>query len=145
MVALRGGSSNHSSRFRRLADSMPTLLRRQMPLKITRTRQAQRRLTSEQVEQLVVEYQAGDSMQNLASKWRMHRTTVADHLRRAGVAVREGGIPAERLDEAIRLYGEGRSCQRLARLYGCNSETVRQALKRAGVSLRSPWERPHQA
>jgi DNA-binding CsgD family transcriptional regulator len=107
-----------------------------------RTRQAQRRLTSEQIDQLVGDYEAGDSMQNLARIWRLHRTTVADHLRRAGVVVRDRGIPAEKIDEAIRLYSEGCSCQRLAKLYGCNSETVRQALKRAGVSLRSPWERP---
>jgi hypothetical protein len=53
-------------------------------------------------------------MLQLAKSWHLHRTTVAEHLRRAGVAVRQRGLPAERLDEAVRLYAEGWSCQRLA-------------------------------
>jgi lambda repressor-like predicted transcriptional regulator len=81
-------------------------------------------------------------MQLLAEHWNLHRTTVSEHLRRAGVALRRQGVPAEQIDEAIRLYGEGWSCQRLAERYGCNDETVRQALKRAGVALRAAWERP---
>jgi hypothetical protein len=39
----------------------------------------------------------------LAKRWRLHRTTVAEHLRRAGVEIRQRGIPLEKLDEAIRL------------------------------------------
>jgi hypothetical protein len=80
-------------------------------------------------------------MLQLAKRWGVHRTTIAEHLRRAGVAVRERGISAERLDEAIRLYAEGWSCQRLGERYDCNSETVRQRLKSAGVIMRAPWER----
>jgi lambda repressor-like predicted transcriptional regulator len=78
-------------------------------------------------------------MQKLAERWNLHRTTVAEHLHRAGVAVRQRGIPAEMLDEAIRLYGEGWSCQRLAERYGCSAETVRQVLRKSSVRLRSPW------
>ena len=81
-------------------------------------------------------------MQLLAKQWGLHRTTVAGHLRRAGVELRRQGIPAERLDEAVRLYGEGWSCQGLAERYGCEDETVRQKLKAAGVRMRKPWERP---
>jgi DNA-binding CsgD family transcriptional regulator len=80
-------------------------------------------------------------MHELADRWGLHRTTVAGHLRRAGVALRRRGIPTERLTEAISLYGEGWSCQRLAERFGCDDETVRQALKRTGVTLRAPWER----
>jgi hypothetical protein len=101
----------------------------------------QRRLKPEQVDQLVAEYQTGESMLYLAKRWQMHRTTVADHLRRAGVAVRERGIPADRLGEAIKLYADGWSCKRLADHFDCDDETVRQTLKRAGVKLRAPWER----
>ncbi len=90
---------------------------------------------------LVCEYEAGDDMTALAVRWDLHRTTVAGHLRRAGVALRRQGVPAEMLAEAVRLYGNGWSLQRLAERYGCDDETVRQALKRAGVKLRSPWER----
>lgn len=80
-------------------------------------------------------------MKDLANQWRLHRTTVAAHLRQAGVALRRRGVPDAQLSEAVRLYGEGWSCQRLAERYHCDDETVRQALKRASVRLRRPWER----
>jgi DNA-directed RNA polymerase specialized sigma24 family protein len=140
MVALKGGSSNHTSLLRRLAQNLPTLLRGRLRTKTIRKRQVQRRLSPPQQKKLVAEYQAGDSMQKLAKRWHLHRTTVTERLRQAGVAVRRG-IPLERFDEAISLYGEGWSCQRLARRYGCDDETVRQTLRRAGVRLRQPWER----
>jgi hypothetical protein len=89
-----------------------------------RKRQVQRRLTPKEIEQLLTEYRAGDSMQELARKWRLHRTTVTEHLRRSSIAVRHRGIPTERLDESIRHYGHGWSCQRLAERYGCDDETM---------------------
>ncbi|PLS80658.1 hypothetical protein CYG49_04565 [Candidatus Saccharibacteria bacterium] len=142
MVGLTGGSSKQSVLLRRLAEGLPALLRRRhgrtRPVK---PRQPQRRLTAEQVEQLVREYEAGNDMTMLATRWGLHRTTVAGHLRRAGVTLRRQGIPDERLGEAVRLYEDGWSCQRLADRYKCDDETVRQALKRAGVRLRAPWER----
>jgi transposase-like protein len=104
-------------------------------------RQTQRRLNPEQVDQLIAEYQTGDSMLQLAKRWGLHRTTVAEHLRRAGVVVKQRGVPPEWLHEAIRLYKDGWSCQRLAERFRCDDETVRQTLKRHGVQLRSPWDR----
>jgi hypothetical protein len=80
-------------------------------------------------------------MKVLAARWGLHRTTVAGHLRQAGVKLRRQGVPPERLGEAVRLYDEGWSCQRLAERYGCDDETVRQALKQAGVRMRAPWQR----
>ncbi|MEX5718205.1 hypothetical protein [Geodermatophilus maliterrae] len=91
---------------------------------------------------MVREYEAGDAMTVLATRWGLHRTTVAEHLRRAGVALRRQGVSAEQLDVAIRLYGKGWSLQRLAERYDCDDETVRQSLKRAGVTMRTPWQRP---
>jgi hypothetical protein len=93
------------------------------------------------VEILVAEYWAGADMKELAFRWELHRTTVAGHLRQAGIALRRQGIPDELRDEAIQLYGEGWSCQRLADRYDGDDETVRQALRRVGVQLRKPWER----
>jgi len=138
MVELRGGSSNFdtAARLRRLVEALPTVLRRRRLSRTTRKRQIQRRLTPEQVEQLLTKYRAGASMQQLVRKWRLHRTTVASHLRLAGVPLRRQGIPPDRLLEAVRLYGEGWSCQRLGERYGCNAETVRQTLKSAGLTMR---------
>lgn len=139
-----GSSSKQSALVSRLSASQPALLasstdHRQGPS--VRQRQTQRRLTAEQLKQLIAEYEAGASMKELATRWNLHRTTVAAQLRQAGVQLRRQGVPDTLLDEAIRLYGEGWSCRRLAERYGCDAETVRQALRRAGVRLRSPWER----
>ncbi len=73
-------------------------------------------------------------MKQLATRWQLHRTTVAAHLRLSGVQLRRQGLPANRVDEAIRLYGEGWSCERLAERYHCDDETIRQSLKRAGAT-----------
>jgi hypothetical protein len=93
MVALRGGSSNFdaANRLRRLAQELPALLRRRIRKSRTRKRQVQRRLTPAQVEQLIGEYQSGDNILKLAKRWRLHRTTVAEHLRRSGISVRKRG------------------------------------------------------
>ena len=142
IVALTGGSSNQAPRLRQLAGELSSLLRRRLrKAKRSKPRQAQHRLTSKHRDQLVAEYLSGASMLALAKRWGLHRTTVAEHLRRAGVGIRQRGIPAEKLNEAIRLYTEGWSCQRLAERYDCDDETVRQTLKRAGTTLRAPWER----
>lgn len=105
------------------------------------SRSTQRRLTYDQVAQLVAEYQAGADMRELAVRWQVHGTTVAGHLRRAGVELRRQGLSEEQLTEAVRLYGEGWSLQRLAERYVCDAETVRTYLGRAGMRMRRPWER----
>jgi transposase-like protein len=93
------------------------------------------------VQQLVADYEAGASVQDLAARWGIHRTTVAAQLRQADVRLRRQGVPDELLDEAIRLYNDGSSCQRLAERFGCNATTVWKVLQQAGVRLRAPWAR----
>jgi lambda repressor-like predicted transcriptional regulator len=127
---------------RQLAEDLAGLLRgRPRRAKQSKPQQIQRRLTIQHREQMVAEYLSGASMLALARQWGLHRTTVAEQLRRAGVEIRQRGIPLEKLDEAIRLYEKGWSCVRLAELYNCDDETVRQTLRRAGVRLRAPWDR----
>jgi hypothetical protein len=55
---------------------------------------------------LVFPYRVCANMLAVAKRWGLYRTTVAEHLPRAGVAVRRRCIPADKLDEAIRLYAE---------------------------------------
>ncbi len=143
-MGLTGASSKQNAQVRRLAEGLPHLLTG--PLGSTapaaRVRQVQHRLTSEQVEQLVHQYESGEDMKQLAVRWGLHRSTVAGHLKRVGVALRRQGLSGEQLAEAVRLYGEGWSLQRLGERYGCDPETVRKNLKRSGVCIRRPWVRP---
>ncbi len=69
----------------------------------------------------------------LAAFWRVHRYTVARHLRDAGVEPRSDGIDAEQLIEAVQLYGDGWSIRRLAAQYDRSYEAVRRALLREAV------------
>lgn len=52
----------------------------------------QRRLTDVQIDHLVREYQAGATMSDLARSLGMHRLTVAQHLKRRGVKLRQVGL-----------------------------------------------------
>ncbi len=143
-MVLTGTSSKQQALVSRLAAAQPALIvgpidsQRGAP---ARQRQVQRRLTSDQVQQLVTEYEAGIGVQDLATRWSIHRTTVATQLRQAGVLARRRGLTEEARAEAVRLYAEGWSCQRLAERYGCNATTVWSVLRRANVQLRAPWER----
>jgi hypothetical protein len=112
---LTGGSSKLSGLLRRLGADLPALLAAP-PASGTapaRERQQQRRLTPEQIGELVEQYVSGDDMRVLAERWCMHRTTVAGHLQRAGAELRRQGLDDQQLKEAIRLYGEGWSLERL--------------------------------
>jgi hypothetical protein len=99
LVTLRGGSSNHRSQFKRLPDGLPSLLRRRMLPKTMPKRQVQRRLTADGAMRMVAEYQAGDRLQTLAKRWNIHRTTVTDHLHRAGM---QFGNAASRLSDSMK-------------------------------------------
>ncbi len=140
-VVLTGGSSKFLAQLRGLADCLQTLAVPEERTVPPLARPVQRRLTAAQVAELVAEYQAGADMKELAVRWHAHRTTVAGHLRRAGVELRRQGLSEDQLGEAVRLYGEGWSLLRLADRYGCDAETVRSHLKQAGVRMRQPWER----
>ena len=135
MAALRGGSLIQTSRFSRLADALPTFAGPWLRSRHVRKRQVQRRLTP-RIEQLLTEYRAGDSTQELARDWRLHRTTVKSICADQALRFDTTGF-RQRLDEVIRLCGDGRSCQRLAERYGGDDETVLQSLKRLGVACGS--------
>lgn len=61
-MALTGTPSKFSTQVEHLAAGLPDLLKRRTQTKHVRQRQAQRRLTPEQMAQLAAEYEAGDSM-----------------------------------------------------------------------------------
>jgi len=88
-----------------------------------------------------MEYQAGDDMRVLAKRWDVHRSTIATHLKRAGICLRRKGLSEAQVIKSIELYAKGWSCQRLAEQFGCDDGTIWQALRRNRVVLRAPWER----
>lgn len=100
-----------------------------------RRRQNQVRLSSAQVDVLLEHYDQGEGINRLAARFGIHRTTVMEHLDRAGVGRRVGLIDRH-LQEARQLYESGLSLAKVAQHFSVDGETVRQAFKRAGVPLR---------
>jgi lambda repressor-like predicted transcriptional regulator len=98
-----------------------------------------RKLSPAERTNLAEEYRFGTSALGLARKYKMHRRTVAAHLEREGVAVREQLKVTPRLIEwAKQLYANGQSLSAIGKQLGVEASTVGKALKRAGVKLRPP-------
>ena len=97
-MVLTGGSSKLVAQLRYLARALPPLIEAPEQPTQALTRRTQRRLAADQAAQLVAEYQAGADMKDLATRWGVHRTTVAGHLRRAGVDLRRQGLSDEQLN-----------------------------------------------
>jgi hypothetical protein len=80
-------------------------------------------------------------MRELAVRFKIHRTTVSDHLRRQGVDARVQGLTEEQAVMAAGLYSQGWSLARLGVRFGVDGMTIRGALLQLGVKMRRPHER----
>lgn len=102
------------------------------------------KLLSDQVKELIAFYEQGDSLLQLSRRFGIHRGTVKDHLRRAGVAIRPGNVAKlsdEDKNEIARLYKAGLSIHKLALRFGVTDNPVHSALKERGVRMRDPHGR----
>lgn len=102
------------------------------------------KLVRDQVKQLIGLYERGDSIYELSRRFGIHRGTVKEHLRRAGIEIRPGNqakLTAEDKDEIARLYNNGLSIHKLALRFGVTDNPVHHALKERGVRMRSPNEK----
>jgi lambda repressor-like predicted transcriptional regulator len=101
--------------------------RRQRPPK-----QAQTRLSADQVDQLVAAHRGGVGVKKLAVRFGIHRDTVHNLLVREGAFRRRGIHPGD-FPEVIRLYQEGWSMARLASKFDVSPSTVTNTLRKMGV------------
>jgi hypothetical protein len=102
------------------------------------SRQVQRRLLPEEVEELVAAYVAGATALALAGKHSIHRTTVLALLERQQVSMRGRVLTPDHIERAVSSYASGRSCASIGKELQVNPETIRQALLKAGVAMRRP-------
>lgn len=78
-------------------------------------------------------------MPRLAIHYGIHRGTVKDNLRRAGIEIRPGNVAKlseEDREEIARLYEAGLSIHKLALRFGVTDNPVHKALKECGVRMR---------
>jgi len=85
---------------------------------------------------LVVRYQAGAKIRELADEFDVHKHTVSAHLARRGIATRIGGrvIDAAAAQEIIRLYAGGLTMGEIGAELGVAQSTVSRALGRLRTS-----------
>lgn len=98
--------------------------------------QRQRRLTKQQTESLVAEYEAGALVIQLATNYKISRQTVSNMLRRRQVALRPKGLSGEQIQAAVVLYAQGASVATIGKALGVDGKTVWSRLKEQGVEMR---------
>jgi hypothetical protein len=98
----------------------------------------QRRLSGTERDELVRRYRAGESIDGLADELGLHRTTVINHLDRAGVARRRTArkMTDESVTCAAAPYQAGAPLAIVAERFGVHVRTLAKELRRAGTPLR---------
>ena len=99
------------------------------------------RLTPTQITGLVDRYNAGATVYELGEAFGVHRTTVAEHLKRAGHTLRRQPPSQATVKKMVKLYDAGFSLVNVGSQLGFDAETVRTHIKKQGTSIRKPHER----
>jgi transcriptional regulator of aromatic amino acid metabolism len=84
----------------------------------------------------VARYQAGETTQQVGTRYGISKTRVATILREQGVTVRRQGLTDEQVTEAATLYVSGKSLAWLGTRFGVSHTTVAVVLRHRGVQLR---------
>ncbi len=96
-----------------------------------------RQLPSAEVHQLVIDYQAGATVYELAKLYGISRGIVGKHLRSRGIDTKPPGLHPDDVPTAADLYeSSGWSLARIAEKFGTTANTVRARLLEAGVVMR---------
>lgn len=98
----------------------------------------QRRLSQAEIEHLIHLYRDGASIERLARRYEVHRTTVMHHLDQAGITRRR--VVRKMTDESVAVaaarYEQGASLAKVAAAFGVHERTITRAFRKAGVSIR---------
>lgn len=108
----------------------------QRPQPSARAFRRQRRLTPAEVQSLIAQYQAGDSINELARVLGVDRSVVSRQLDRAGQTKRRPGLTFEDLERIEALYAAGWSLARLGREFHVHGKTVAAHLRSVGIAVR---------
>ena len=98
----------------------------------------QRRLTDANIKHLVEDYVGGLSINALARRFRIHRTTVMNHLESRGVQRRRNARKpsAAKVALAAGRYANGLSLASVAKEFGVNEATLTREFHAAGIPIR---------
>ncbi len=98
----------------------------------------QRRLSDTESDEIVYRYRRGESINGLARELDLHRTTVINHLDRAGVTRRHTARKMTDISvaRAAEQYLAGAPLTIVAQQFGVHPRTLAKELRRAGTPLR---------
>ena len=99
-------------------------------------KQAQVRLSDDELDMVIAGYEAGLDLNELSSAFGADRRTLANRLEQRGIPRRSRRLTDDQIQEAIALYQRGWSLARIAKHLGVHPESIRYWLKRTGVTLR---------
>jgi DNA-directed RNA polymerase specialized sigma24 family protein len=104
-------------------------------------KQAQIRLTDDELDVVIAGYEAGLDLNELSTAFGADRRTLASRLEQRGIPRRSRRLDDEQIQEAITRYTDGWSLARIAEHFGVHPESIRYRLQRSGVKLRprSGW------
>ncbi|MBO1902498.1 helix-turn-helix domain-containing protein [Leucobacter weissii] len=92
--------------------------------------------------ELLADYEAGAPVQAIAAKFRVHRATVFEVVRRAGLPGRDPGLSAETRGRAASLYANGLTLAQVAEQIGAGIDAVRAAVLAEGGHIRPRGRMP---
>ncbi len=94
------------------------------------------RLGPDGIAQLVAEYEAGATTNELVEQFKISKGAVVRLLHEHGVAMRRQSPTDEQAAEAVRLYGTGLSLAAVGSTLGFDAHTIRRVLLQAEVRMR---------
>lgn len=95
-----------------------------------------------QVDELVGLYEAGATLAELGRQFGVDRRTVAAHLVRRAVPIRQGGLDGSLVAEAGALYESGLTLLQIGMRFGVSQQAVRRYIAAEGVTIRPSARRP---
>lgn len=101
-----------------------------------------RQLDTDQIQQLIADYQSGATVYELGDRLGIERRTVSNILHRHGVPMRRRGLSPDQVNDAIHLYKLGWSLARVGDHLGVNHTTVLNKLRERGIPTRDSHGRP---
>jgi hypothetical protein len=97
---------------------------------------SKRFLTAQDVTDIAARYQAGETTDQIGSRYGISKTRVATVLREHGDTIRRQGLNDQQVSEAAELYVAGRSLAWLGTRFGVSHTTIAAVLRQEGVRLR---------
>lgn len=105
------------------------------------SRQSQTRLSVPNRAELIAGYADGVPVRELATRFNVHRGTVRDVAREAGLAARRPELPDAIRQDAVQLYAGGLTLAQVAARLGVSDEAVRSAVLACGGTIRAGGRR----